>query len=323
MAIPQQKKVDREQIYRDIAALIRKSPNNQVEVSSSDLADRFGVQPPSMDYHLNKLIEDGLLEVSAQRGRYNRKIYKLPESQLKEKEANPKVHMPFANEDSQNKFQNFLKKQQQKKIEEKPFVENHIEVPETKPEPVPELKVAAPEVEPEAPAPTPVPVAQEEAPEVEMKELTLDDRINQFIQATNRVHDADVLLSHEDKEILSVVNETIQQNVVYLKDLTEQLSTIQNKALIQHLIDDRNTMQSEMKRLQQEAEDARALASQTVEKYKIEPRRVRNMQQILVDTVDQYVKLPNHAMALGRQDFRRRVTKEIKDLVDYVLHIEK
>ncbi|MGV7000274.1 hypothetical protein ACWA2C_16435 [Priestia megaterium] len=130
-------------------------------------------------------------------------------------------------------------------------------------------------------------------------------------------------MKHEDREILSVMNETIQQTTVYLKDLSEQLSTIQNKQLIQHLIDDRNRTQEQMKRLEKEVEEAHALANQTKEKYEIEPDRVRFMHQMIVATVDNFVNQQNHSMALNRLNFRNQISKEVSDLVKYVLRLEE
>lgn len=118
------------------------------------------------------------------------------------------------------------------------------------------------------------------------------------------------------------MNETIQQNIVYLKDLSEQLTTVENKQLIQHLIDDRNRMNKEVEKLQRELEETRKQSQQNLEKYEIDPNRVRFMQQMIFDTLDNYVNQPNHALALGRTNFRNKISKEINDLVKYTLHLE-
>jgi DNA-binding transcriptional ArsR family regulator len=319
------RKVDRHQIYKEIAKLIEESANNEVEVSSSDLADRFGVQSPTMDYHLGKLLEEGLLAVSPKRGRYNRKIYRLPvdakKPQMNQKEKpNIEVHKPFTNIESANKFQEFLK-QHKKKIEDPPVQEEEkIEVEEKKLVAVAETQAKKDEVAVEVKTPEP---PKEKPQPVQSIELTLDDRIKQFLEDASMVHDPTVLLKHEDREILSVMNETMQQTSVYLKDLSEQLSTIQNKALIQGLIDDRNRMQKQLERVEKEADEARSQVDKTIEKYEVDPDRVRFMHQLIISTVDSYVNLPNHAMALGRQEFRNKVSKEINDLTKYVLHLEK
>lgn len=322
------KKVDRNQIYREIAQLIESSPDKEAEISSSELADRFGVESPTMDYHLKKLVTEGYLAVSPKRGRYNRKIYRLPVDAKAPKSEEPsktKVHKPFENPESASKFQQFLQEHKQKSaakpVQEKPVKEKYDKEKTKEEQPPVHERKPMPQPQPDSVVNTPV--QPKPAEPVQVKELTLDEKIQRFLNDANRVHDANVLLSHEDKEILSVMNETIQQNIVYLKDLSEQLSTLQNKELIQGLLDDRNRMQEQLKRAEEEAKQARAQADQTIQKYEVDPQRVRFMHQLIIDTVDQYVKLPNHAMALGRQDFRKKVSKEVSDLVKYVLHLEE
>lgn len=286
------RKIDREQVFQVIADLIEKSENGETEISSSELADKFGVQAPTMDYHLKKLIDEGCIAVAPKRGRYNRKIYRLPSNAGEEQQASKaQVHKPFESIESAEKFKKFLQ-------EHAPKDSNVQEELELQPK-------------------------EEKKPVIETKELTLDERIQSFLEETGQVHDAEVLLKHEDKEILSVMNETIQQTSVYLKDLSEQLSTIKNKQLIQHLIDDRNRMQAQMEHLENELKEARAQINKTIEKYEIDPNRVRFMHQMIISTVDDYMNQPNHALALGRPTFRKKVSKEISDLVRYVLHLEK
>lgn len=291
MAVPY-RKVDRSQIYREIAKLILEEENGEVEISSSELADQFEVQAPTMDYHLNKLVEDGMLAVSPKRGRYNRKIYRLPAGAKPDIKPKTEIHNQFTPE-AADKFKKFLKEHATKKQEV------HQE----------EL-----ELEPKAKEPEPV---------IQIHELTLDEKIKNFLQQANQVHDATELLRHEDREILSVMNETITQTTVYLKDLSDQLSTVQNKELIQALIDERNRTQKQLEKLENELDDARKITNQTIEKYEVDPNRVRFMHQLIISTVDHYMNMPNHAMALGRNEFRDKITKEVSDLVKYVLHLEE
>ncbi|TWJ96551.1 hypothetical protein CHCC20442_1511 [Bacillus licheniformis] len=159
--------------------------------------------------------------------------------------------------------------------------------------------------------------------EVETKELTLDEKIEQFLKTSNQLPDAHMLLEHEDKEILAVMNETIQQNILYLQDLSQQLSTVQNKDLILALIDDKTRLEEKVKRLEEEVEIARNQAKQVEDQYEIDPKRVRFMQQVAISTLDDYLNQPNQSLALGRKDFRNKMTKEINDLANYVLRIEK
>ena len=287
------RKVDREQVYQVIVDLINQSEQGETEISSSDLADRFDVQAPTMDYHLNKLIDEGKIAVAPKRGRYNRKIYRLPSNTGDvQQESKAEIHKPFESIESAEKFKKFLQEHAPKKGN----VQEELELQ---------------------------PKEEKEEVIVETKELSLDDRIKAFLKEAELVHDAEALLKHEDKEILSVMNETIQQTSVYLKDLSEQLSTIQNKQLIQHLIDDRNRMQGQMEHLENELKDARIQINKTIEKYEVDPTRVRFMHQMIIATVDDYMNMPNHALALGRPEFRKKITKEVSDLVKYVLHLEK
>ncbi|CUB54114.1 hypothetical protein BN2127_JRS10_02621 [Bacillus subtilis] len=359
MARPLQNKVNRDDVYREVVKEIELSPNGEAEISSSNLADKFGVQGPTMDYHLSVLVKNGSLILSDKRGKYNKKIFKLPsDANVIENKSDPKaeVHIPFQSKESQEKYNNFIeqykkansknnkaaesKEEQKDAVQENKTIEQQedeliatnsgeyltsvftsvqTEEEEPKkvkePEEVKEIEVS--EVKESTPAHT------VDAASFEIKELTLDQKIEKFLNKTNQVHNAEELLSHQDKEILSVMNETIQQNMVYLKDLSEQLTTVNNKQLIQHLIDDRNRLNSEVEKLQKELEEARNQSQQTVEKYEIDPNRVRFMQQMIFDTLDNYVNQQNHALALGRIPFRNKISKEINDLVKYTLRLEK
>lgn len=360
MARPLQNKVNRDDVYREVVKEIELSPNGEAEISSSNLADKFGVQGPTMDYHLSVLVKNGSLILSDKRGKYNKKIFKLPSDANvieNKSDAKAEVHIPFQSKESQEKYNNFIeqykkansknnkadesKEEQKDAVQENKTIEQQedeliahnpgkyvtsvfetiqseeVEEPNEvkKPEEVKEDEVS------EVKEPTPVPAV--DATSFEIKELTLDQKIERFLNKTNQVHNAEELLSHQDKEILSVMNETIQQNMVYLKDLSEQLTTVNNKQLIQHLIDDRNRLNSEVEKLQKELEEARNQSQQTVEKYEIDPNRVRFMQQMIFDTLDNYVNQQNHALALGRIPFRNKISKEINDLVKYTLRLEK
>lgn len=301
------KKVDRYQVYEEVVKLINGTEEKQIEISSSDLADRFGVAAPTMDYHLGKLVDEGLLSIAPQRGKYNRKIYRVPsgaEERVKESQKEQKVYEGFTPE-GMEKLDDLLHKYKHDSLEQQ------------------QLPLEEEDDEPVFMEETPEPVQEEKPKPLVVKELTLDERIEQFLKNANQVHDAEVLLKHEDREILSVMNETITQTTVYLKDLSEQLSTIQNKQLIQALIDERNRTSQQIERIERELKEERQRADKTVEQYKIEPNRVRFMHQLIVSTVDNYVNQPNQAIALGRHDFREKVSKEVLDLVRYVLHMEE
>lgn len=355
MGRPAQRKVNREDVYDEVFKAIQQSPNKEAEISVSDLANRFGVQGPSMDYHLNVLVEKGDLILSDRRGKYNKKIYKLPESNISNQPNQNEqidIQVPFASEDAKSKFdafiKNHLKESDQTKTNENDNSPNDTEIKTNNNDISDDIvkkdiddkladenpgeyirQVFSPEevieekIEEVNQVNNPEVIIDSNKTNIEVKQLTLDEKIARFLNQTNQVHDAQELLSHQDKEILSVMNETIQQNMVYLKDLSEQLTTIDNKQLIQHLIDERNRLNKEIGRLQQELDTTRKHSQQTKEKFELDPNRIRFMQQIVFDTLDNYVNQPNHALALGRINFRNKLTKEINDLVKYVLHLEK
>lgn len=361
MTALQKRKVDRNQVYKEVSRLIKESKNGEVEISSSDLSDRFGVQAPTMDYHLNKLVVEGRLSISPKRGRYNRKIYRIPsktksndQSDEVIEEKQTQVHIPFSSPESKSKYEEFLKShaqhkqesEEQKEASEEQKQSNEVQEASRQYTAEKTESVSSPDwdeykrtssikeedneenveeylVEESSKSYLTMPAQSGKSNLYMDKELTLDEEVQRFLEETNRVHNAEALLKHEDREILSVMNETINQTTVYLKDLSEQLSTVANKQLIQHLIDDRNRMQAKMERLEKDAEEARSQVNQTKEKYEVSPDRVRFMQQMIISTVDDYVNQTNQSLALGRKDFRNKVSKEVRDLVKYVLHLEE
>ena len=116
--------------------------------------------------------------------------------------------------------------------------------------------------------------------------------------------------------------------MIYLKDLTEQLSTIQDKTLIQGLIEERNHNVDRIRALEEEVkgyvQTISQMQKQTIQqKPSIDPQRIRLMHQVIINTVDTFVELPNHAMALKRGEFRKQITEEISNLVKYALSIDK
>jgi DNA-binding transcriptional ArsR family regulator len=346
MARPLQNKVNRDELYKEVVREIELSPNGEAEISSSNLADKFGVQGPTMDYHLSVLVKDGSLLLLNRRGKYNKKIFTLPSTNVsaEKKDTNQtNIHIPFKSKKSEEKFQEFIQnhlKNKESSTESKmseihPADKDKQEVLISESDLVTDINnVFTTKQTSEEKESKKVNDDLQEIKQIipdnainttnfQVKELTLDEKIEQFLNKTNQVHTAEKLLSHQDKEIISVMNETIQQNIVYLKDLSEQLTTVENKQLIQHLIDDRNRMNKEVEKLQRELEETRKQSQQNLEKYEIDPNRVRFMQQMIFDTLDNYVNQPNHALALGRTNFRNKISKEINDLVKYTLHLEK
>lgn len=331
------KGIDRDDIYNEIKMQILSNPDNYMELKMNELADRFNVSSPTLDYHLDKLVQEGKLILSKKRGKYKRKIYRLPNDVYEKEKQNKKSVSRSENQqnniltpDAVERFKDFLssfttdevKIEKENEEEHTTTTADEVNIQETKEETPRIHDLEKEDTKLEIPKKEETP-KKEESYELDPKPLTLDERIEKFLNEAKQVHEADMLLQHEDREILSVINETIHENMVFLKDLSEQLSTIQNKKLIQALIDERNQNKEYIQRLEKEVKQARELANQTKDKYQIDPNRVRFMQQMIVATIDDYVNQPNHALALGRRDFRNKVTKEVSDLVRYVLGLEK
>ncbi|MCD7911067.1 winged helix-turn-helix transcriptional regulator [Bacillus velezensis] len=318
--------INREDVYKEVVEMIEKNENKEAEVSATDLANKFGIKSPTMDYHLNKLVEEGKLEILSRRGKYNRKIYKLPseskDNNISEQEQkSTQVITPSKSSESYNNYKDFLAS-----------LDDKIDTSSQKDDPEDLIEHQSPKEEvqeeenniPEHYNPETQPRLEESIPStLDTRELTLDEKIERFINTSNQLPDASMLLRHEDREILAVMNETIQQNILYLQDLSQQLSTIQNKELIQHLIDDRKRLEDQIKRLEDEVEIARNQAKQVEEQFEIDPQRIRLMHQLAISTLDDYLNQPNHSLALRRKDFRNKMTKELNDLVNYALKIEK
>jgi DNA-binding transcriptional ArsR family regulator/Txe/YoeB family toxin of Txe-Axe toxin-antitoxin module len=342
------KKIDREDVYQYIVSLIKNSRTGEVEISTSQLAQHFGIKGPSMDYHLKNLVENGSLIVSEKRGSYNRKIYKLPGmrtpeivSSLKEDNLLEKL------KEVKNKALGATKSSLTDAAKTKQAHFRVVTPLTPRPDPEPEVetqfqqeqelqkdtkKELNPNPQSEATAksePDLDPEKMKLVEELKKREKTLEEKINDFLERTKAVPQPQEILTKTDREILAVMNETIHQNILYLKDLEQQLSTVETKTLVQQLIDDRNQNLQKIEKLEQELKEAyRRLseASQVQQRQASnapDPQRIRMMHQVIAATVDQFVDLPNHAMALAKGEFRKNLNKEITNLIQYVLGLEK
>ncbi|WP_218154806.1 hypothetical protein [Paenibacillus sp. UNC496MF] len=324
-------------------ALIKKSRNGEAEVSTSHLAEHFGVKGPSMEYHLKNLVEEGSLLLSDRRGAYNRKIYKLPGGRAMN------VQTPLSGD---------ALKEQLIKIKDQALgigsaaKTSEQEKPSSDLPPVRRLHVVTP-LHPEKQGEQPA--AQEQIwdeeqekrlqkareqldkedrekeqllRDLERREKTLEEKIDDFTERTRAVPQPQEMLTKDDREILAVMNESIQQNILYMKDLAQQLSTVETKAMVQHLIEDRNQNLEKIAKMEQELKDTyRRLneaqqAQSNKESNAPDPGRIRMMQQLIAATVDQFVDSPNHTMALNKGEFRKNLNKDITSLIQYVLGIQ-
>lgn len=259
--------INRDDIYQDVVELITHSPENESEISLVDLATKYGISSPTIDYHIKKLVEEGKIIQTENRGRYNRKKYKLPESDLQDLHRGLRGRQSFID-----------------------FVE---ETPET----------------------------EEQSPELDMTQLPLNDHIQQYLAKVNSTISSDEILVKEDKEILSVTVETLQQTMFFIKDVLDQLSTTKTKDLVLRLIEDRDQSLEKIESLERQVHDLKEELNNKKPESALDPQRVRFMQQMLLSTIDNFVNQNNVSITLKRQEFKEQSFKELKDLVDYALGI--
>ncbi|MBR2246333.1 MAG: helix-turn-helix transcriptional regulator [Bacilli bacterium] len=333
------KQLNRETIYNDVLDIFENENEDEVFINTAEIAKKYGVKGPTVDYHIKNLVNEGRLLLSNKRGKYNRKFYYLPDSK---QEALPdKKIFTSGNIDQyrtilQEKMKDFSnvldtvesnsknEEQQGQQVEE---VEQEAPVKENVED---EIKTENKQVEHiEEPA-----INEEESDnqkefvpqksiDFSAGDLNLDDKIQLFLKQSSHVPTPENLLTHQDREVLAVMNESIHQNIIYLKDLSEQLSTIQNKELIQQLIDERNIYLEEKTKIQEENEILRSELENNRGKFDLDPKRIRLAQQNIISVLDSFLDQPNHALALSRIEFRNTITKLINDAFRYVLNLEK
>jgi len=322
-------KMKSEDLLEYIKEQIQQSDNKVFEAATQDLAKHFNVSAPTIDYHLKKLVRQKHLRLLPETGKYNRKLYALQpktEFNLKDLDEFKKIlNEKLQNKDkSKGKSTNIEKtletvekpKDNIQKQEEKQDKTEKAKTLDKTEEKGTQQEIAYTEDIPDFPN------LNQEEPKI-VHELTLDEQIEKFLEDTKNVATPEQLLTKEDREVLSVMNETIQQNIIYLKDLSQQLSTVQNKNLIQQLIDDRNRLLEENKMLREENNELRKQHTNQENHTKLDRNRLRNMQQNLIFELDNWLSLPNHALALKRREFHEAHIRNINEVFDYVLGLEK
>lgn len=300
MGTPHRKGINRDDIYDRIKDIISSTETGRAEISSSELAREFGVRGPTMDYHLNIMIEEGLLEVANERGRYNRRIYMIPKNQSNTKKVYKSEDMDEIKEILQRKLKN----------------KENAEIIESSEKEVHELSKE--EIEESLSLDS----AKDKHSE-EFKSLSLDEKIEKFLEESGKAPSASDLLTQKDRELISVMNETMHQNMVYLKDLSEQLTSIKYSETIKGLIDERNKHMAEIDELKEEKEALIKAVQENTGKFDIDPVRIRLMHQNIISILDMFLDLPNHSLALKRKEFRDAITEQISSAFQYVLNLEK
>lgn len=150
----------------------------------------------------------------------------------------------------------------------------------------------------------------------------LDYEIMNFIHSAKSIYSSDILLSENDRNIISVLNETLQQNMMYFKSLTDALNISQNVKLVQALIDERNKLTQEKEELQQ---TLKFLQDEKKERIanEINPNRLRELQQNLISRTMIYLNSSNVDLSINRQDFKEEFLSSLSYLVNYALKIEE
>jgi len=312
------KNINRDEVYKEIREQILASPNQEAPISSSALARQFGVKAPTMDYHIKKLIEEKRIIQSERKRKHNRRVYLLPES------GNEKV--VYTEDDDLDPLKKIIKDKLGKKTDVETFNSGFISLPQENQESQENLDIlTVNKVKPIKDN-----IKQEQLWNVSKNDkienfdkLNLDSKIEEFLKSSNDLPTAEQLLTHADKEILSVMNESIQQNILYLKDLSEELSTMQSKQLISELIDERNNYIEEKNKLQEENDQLKAMLKENQGKFDLDPQRIRHIQQNIMSVIDSFLDQPNHSLALNRKEFRTTITKQISDAFRYILNLDK
>ncbi|WP_067923855.1 winged helix-turn-helix domain-containing protein [Alicyclobacillus shizuokensis] len=321
------RKVDRHKVLQYMADLIEQSPDGTIEIASTELADMFGVQGPTMDYHLKKLVEAGELIQLDRRGQYNRKIYKLPENSPFVKKS-IKISGPEDDAALADLFAKLGVRPQKDLVTLEPKTESvpkESSVPVQAAQPTPE---PAKEVETTAPVTA---LADEtvfgQTSGVTERPVNLDERVREFLEQMESIPTAQEILKKDDREIMAVLTESIHQAMSYLRSLSDQLSTVQNLKLVQEVIDDRNrqiqaaeSMREELEMLRQELQILRS--EQAENKFAIDVDVVRKMHQNILATLDRYCEQKPQALALSVREFRKDMSEQITDLVRYILNLE-
>lgn len=346
--------IDRNELIEYITEEIEKNPNKEFELSVTDLGKKYDVQGPTMDYHIKKLLDDKVFEVSRKKGKYSRKILVMPGSEqavhdspiinnmssfkdlIQEKIKNGELKIKSTTDSNDtdkvkketvetidhnsksvdDELEDFLDSPiipDELKEDSKGDIGDIIDIPILPGELVKEKSYEVEVLD----------VGHHTQDKIEVPGLSLDHKIKRFLEESSKIPTANQLISRQDKEVISVMTESIQQHMVYLKDLMDTLKLVETLNMVRELIDERNKMLEEM---QQMREEHRALISSihsNGNQVNVDPQRVRLMHQIIINTVDTYLDQPNHALALNRVEFRNSITKEVGDLANYILGIEK
>lgn len=324
MALAVKKGLDKEDIFSRIKEINESAvKNNQsFTINLTSLAEEFGVKTPTIKYYVDWFEQNDWLEKTDEMGERRRKKYRIKQK--------PFLHSEKNEEEIDQFLRDVMTKEEEKTQENKAKTNDNFNYAIIK-KPLPKegLKPLTKEdlynknaFKNETAKRKRNEYFHQYETNKDFSKLELNEKIETFIQNSKKLANSEDLLTQEDKEILSVINETIHQAKLYLNDLSDELSTVQNKELIKHLIDNKEKQDEELNRLRAENEKLKKQTSSEPQQH-VDPERIRFMQQMVVGTVDAFVEMPNHAMALQRKEFRKNIVKEINDLADYAIGLEE
>lgn len=321
-----QPKITRSAVLAQVVRHLKDQPNYEGTIPSSEIAEWFNVTSNTVDYHIRNLVSDGELIISNKKAKYNRKIYQLayPEDHIKQ-ENKPKTKKSTSPL-SQSELDNFRKilaqKVKETHTDQSPIKEEQSTPVEPEPKELPPVTYT-PKQEKELPVVTEkleMPSERKRAVHT-IHGLSIEDRIQNFLSETKKVPTANQLLDQEDKEIIAVMNETIQQNMVYLNDLKETMNAFGHLQLLQSLIDERNKLVQKVEEIQGENQALKQAIEGSNNKYNVYPEKVRHMQQNLIFTVESYLDNTNAGLAINRKEFESKIVELINDFGDYAINI--
>lgn len=319
MSAAPQRKVDRDELFEYIKTHMDEVGN--IAISPSALAKEFDVATATMTHHLGVLTNQGKLVLTDMVGPQKKKVYRLGAAGLPKqaKLLNPEENQDLIAQLRQN-LRNYLPSgtAQNNEIKKEPDV-----VDEEPPVPQPEQETdhtaedqQQEEVQEKSSSDSSPLHDKEFQRAIIEREKSLDDEIRDY-EARRKSSSAETILTKDDREILSIASESLLQFQIFFKDLTDQLSTVEDKKFIQSLLDERNRNLEEIQNLQSQVTTLSQTVNQITDqkgKDKESEQRAKDIYQALLYTIDTFVEQPAHAMYLNRTEFRKDIGDKIKEL---------
>ncbi|WDI05232.1 hypothetical protein PUW25_25830 (plasmid) [Paenibacillus urinalis] len=344
MSAAPQKKVDRDTLLEHLKTMA--DDVGDIHVSPTVLGQEFEVSTASITHHLRVLSDEGKIVDTGRTGPHKKKIYRLSSSLMREsKVPQSKLIYPTINDESfMQKIKDSVKHLNIPKSiissESQIKTNEHIDENTINQENYKNIEQDAPGEE-EIISKNDFSISEissnnkaEDSSDnhdeddsfnrsIIEREKSLDDQIREF-QAKSRSSSAQIMLEKDDREILSVAVESLNQIQMFFKDLTDQLSTIEEKKFIQALIEERNQNLQQIAELQNQIstmnDTINEMSSKKNKNGDIE-QKAKNIYQSLLFIVDNFVDQPAHTMFLQKTEFRKDIGERVKEL--FLLAVRK